>query len=163
MSDRVIAVQIIGAPIACAAGVQDIWREVAKHTADQLIARFGDSVRVQYFDLFDADCPALPDGAQLPLVLSEVKTQNFASLLSPPPFASGWQRLACRAVHHAIRLRSTPIRSISTSTTSPGFRNSGGLRAKPTPLGVPVARMSPASSVRPRERISMIIGMVKIM
>jgi len=24
---------------------------------------------VQYFDLFDPDCPALPDGAQLPLLL----------------------------------------------------------------------------------------------
>ena len=55
-----IEVQIIGAPLACADGVKDTWREVARHAADQLSARFGDRVHVQYFDLFDADCPALP-------------------------------------------------------------------------------------------------------
>ena len=35
-------------------------------------------------------------------------------------------------------LASTPIPSISTSHRSPGFRNTGGLRANPTPGGVPV-------------------------
>jgi hypothetical protein len=38
-----------------------------------------------------------------------------------------------------IGLRKTPMPpSISTSTTSPGFIHKGGLRAKPTPSGVPV-------------------------
>ena len=83
-SDSVIAVQIIGAPLACADGVKDTWREVAKHTADQLIARFGDSVRVQYFDLFDADCPALPDGAQLPLVLIAGEVLSSGGKISTP-------------------------------------------------------------------------------
>ena len=79
-----IVVQIIGAPLACADGIKDTWREVAKHTSDQLMARFGDRVRVQYFDLFDADCPALPDGAQLPLVLLEGEVLSSGGKISTP-------------------------------------------------------------------------------
>jgi hypothetical protein len=52
------------------------------HTADQLIARYGDSVRVKYCDLFDADCPALPDGAQLPLVLIEGEVLSSGGKIS---------------------------------------------------------------------------------
>jgi len=48
---------------------------------------------------------------------------------------SGWGD-ARFAGPQATGLRSTPIRSISHSTTSPALRNSGGVRAKPTPLGV---------------------------
>jgi len=44
-------------------------------------------------------------------------------------------------------LRSTPMPSISISTTSPFFMKIGGLRAKPTPCGVPVGMRSPGSSV----------------
>ena len=66
---RFVLVQIIGAPIACKEGVKDSWREVAKWTAGQLKARFGEAVNVRYFDLFDADCPSLPAGAQLPMVM----------------------------------------------------------------------------------------------
>ena len=83
-SEGPIVVQIIGAPLACADGVKDTWREVARHTADQLIARFGDRVRVQYFDLFDADCPALPDGAQLPLVLIAGEVLSSGGKISTP-------------------------------------------------------------------------------
>ncbi len=64
-----ILVQIIAAPIACADGVKDTWREVAHWAADQLKSRFGDRVEVKYYDLFDVDCPSIPAGAQLPLVL----------------------------------------------------------------------------------------------
>ena len=51
-----------------------------------------------------------------------------------------------------IGLRNMPMFSISLSRMSPGCKNSGGVRAKPTPLGVPVAMMSPARSVIPRDR-----------
>lgn len=68
MSQSVL-VQIIGAPIACAEGVKDTWRDVAHWAAGQLKARFGEGVEVKYYDLFDADCPSMPAGAQLPLVL----------------------------------------------------------------------------------------------
>jgi len=62
-------VQIIGAPIACSEGYKDDWRETAQWAAGQLAAKFGDAVSVEYFDLFEAACPALPPNAQLPLVL----------------------------------------------------------------------------------------------
>ena len=42
---------------------------------------------------------------------------------------------------------SVPTPVIETSTVSPGWSNSGGLRAYPTPPGVPVAMTSPGSSV----------------
>lgn len=64
-----VLVQIIGAPIACKDGVKDSWREVASWAADQIRARFGEAVKVEYYDLFDTDCPSLPPSAQLPLVL----------------------------------------------------------------------------------------------
>src|SRR5512139_3913443 len=68
---RVIAVRIVGAPIACEGGVKDNWRDTAKWAEGQLKARFGEAVQVKYFDLFDADCPPMPASAQLPLVLVE--------------------------------------------------------------------------------------------
>ena len=46
-----------------------------------------------------------------------------------------------------IRVRSVPMPVISTSSTSPGFIQSGGLRRWPTPSGVPVAMTSPGMSV----------------
>ena len=59
-----LVVEIIASPVACATGVRDSWREAATWVASQLATRFGDAVSVRYFDLFDADCPALPPGAR---------------------------------------------------------------------------------------------------
>jgi hypothetical protein len=67
-------VHIICAPIACKEGFKDSWREVAAWSAGHLKARFGKVVQVKYFDLFAANCPPVPAGAQLPLV----------NTLSPP-------------------------------------------------------------------------------
>jgi len=70
MSDaKEVLVQIVGAPVACASGVIDTWREIASWAAGQLYARFGDQVKVKYCDLFDPDCPPLPSDAQLPVIL----------------------------------------------------------------------------------------------
>src|SRR5829696_1009311 len=52
--------------------------------------------------------------------------------------------------------------SISTSISSPGLRNTGGLRAKPTPGGVPVAITSPGSSVIDSDKNSINAGTPKI-
>ena len=52
--------------------------------------------------------------------------------------------------------------SISTSTTSPGFIHKGGLRAKPTPSGVPVEITSPATSGVQSEQYEIRVGMSKI-
>jgi hypothetical protein len=61
-------VDIIGAPVACKDGIKDTWREVADWAASQLKARFGDQVLVQYYDLFDRQCPSIPPEPQLPVV-----------------------------------------------------------------------------------------------
>ncbi len=66
-----VLVQIVGAPIACKEGLKDSWREVSAWAARQLRTHFGDAVQVKYYDLFDADCPSVPTGSQLPLVLVE--------------------------------------------------------------------------------------------
>ncbi len=79
-----IRVHIIGAPVACAEGVKETWREIAQHAADQLKVRFGEAVCVQYFDLFDPACPALPDGAQLPLVMIDGEVLSSGSKISVP-------------------------------------------------------------------------------
>ena len=46
-----------------------------------------------------------------------------------------------------IGLRRIPMPSISSSQMSPAFMKTGGLRAAPTPAGVPVMMRSPGSSV----------------
>ncbi len=81
---KVIAVQIVGAPIACEGGVKDTWRDTAKWAEGQLKARFGEAVQVQYFDLFDADCPPMPASAQLPLVLVEDEVVISGGKISLP-------------------------------------------------------------------------------
>lgn len=63
-----ILVEITGAKVACKDGMLDSWREVAGWAGGKLRQRFGEMVETRYHDLFDADCPALPQGAQLPLV-----------------------------------------------------------------------------------------------
>jgi hypothetical protein len=79
-----VVVQIIGAPIACPEGVKDSWRDIARWAAGQLVTRFGDSVRVDYFDLFDSGCPPMPDGAQLPLVLVNGEIVSSGAKISIP-------------------------------------------------------------------------------
>lgn len=61
-------VQIVGAQIACEQGCQDGWREAAEWAAGQLGGMFGDAVQVDYYDLFDPACPALPADARLPVI-----------------------------------------------------------------------------------------------
>ncbi|CAG0987500.1 hypothetical protein ANAEL_02104 [Anaerolineales bacterium] len=79
-----ILVQIIGAPIACKEGVKDSWRDISKWAADHLKMRFGEAVEVHYFDLFDADCPPMPNEAQLPLVLINGEVLSSGGKISVP-------------------------------------------------------------------------------
>ncbi len=92
------SVQIIGAPVACAEGVKDSWRDVAAWAADQLCRRFGDAIHVQYFDLFDADCPTLPPEAQLPLVLVNGEVLSSGSKISIPAIRKRLEMLGLVAV-----------------------------------------------------------------
>ena len=84
MSARPVHIQIIGAPVACAQGVNDTWREVAGWAESQLTQRFGDAVQVRYFDLLDPDCPAIPPNAQLPLVFIETEVVISGGKISVP-------------------------------------------------------------------------------
>jgi len=79
-----VLVQIIGAPIACSDGVKDSWRDVAKWAAGQLKTKFGDAVEIRYFDLFDADCPPMPAGSQLPLVMVAGEVVSSGGKISVP-------------------------------------------------------------------------------
>ena len=74
----------MGAPVACADGVKDTWRDVAEWAAGQLTARFGPVVQVEYFDLFDPACPTLPPGAQLPIVLVNGEVISSGGKISVP-------------------------------------------------------------------------------
>jgi len=77
-------VHIVASPVACADGVKDTWRDVAAWAADQLARRFRESIEVRYFDLFDPACPALPPGAQLPLVLVNGEVLSSGGKISVP-------------------------------------------------------------------------------
>ena len=79
-----VVVQIIGAPIACEEGVKDSWREVTDWAAGQLKMRFGEAVQVEYYDMFDANCPPIPTGAQLPLVLVNTELLSSGGKISVP-------------------------------------------------------------------------------
>ena len=79
-----ILVQIIGAPIACKEGVKDSWRDVAKWAIGQLKGHFGEAADARYFDLFDADCPPIPNEAHLPLVLINGEVLTSGGKISVP-------------------------------------------------------------------------------
>jgi hypothetical protein len=79
-----VLVQIIASPIACKEGIRDSWREVAAWTGHQLYVLFGEAVQVKYHDLFDADCPPILDGAQLPVVLVDSELISTGGKISLP-------------------------------------------------------------------------------
>jgi hypothetical protein len=79
-----VEVKIVGAPVACAEGVKEQWRDVAIWAAGQLQTRFGSQVRTRYYDLFDPDCPELPSGSQLPVVFMNEKVISSGGKISIP-------------------------------------------------------------------------------
>ena len=79
-----ILVKIIGAPVACQDGIKESWRDVAEWAAGQLQDRYGKKVCVQYYDLFDPDCPTLPADSQLPVVfVNETLLSNGGKISIP--------------------------------------------------------------------------------
>jgi len=95
MNNSSICVEIIAAPIACRDGIKDSWREVAEWLAGQIKARYGDLAQVNYFDLFDPNCPAFPSGAQLPIVKVEGRVISYGGKISLP--------LICKEIDGFIR------------------------------------------------------------
>jgi hypothetical protein len=83
-AENTILVQIVGSPVACAEGLKDVWREVADWAARQLENRFGEAVSVRYYDLFEANCPPLPQGVKLPVVLVAGELFSSGEKISVP-------------------------------------------------------------------------------
>lgn len=61
-------------------------------------------------------------------------------------------RHAMRQASRMTGFSNRPIESISTATTSPSARNTGGVFRNPTPAGVPNAITSPGLSVQKEEQ-----------
>ena len=102
MADQVevaapVLIEIVGAPVACEEGVEDTWREVAQWAARQLNSKYGETVSVRYFDLFDADCPPLPPGGQLPLVLVGGEVLSSGGKVSLPAIRHRLEECGIRA------------------------------------------------------------------
>jgi disulfide oxidoreductase YuzD len=98
-----ITIHIIGAPVACAEGVKETWRELAGWIGEKLRTRYGTAVSFAYFDLFDPNCPPLPPDAQLPLVLVNGDVLSSGGKLSMPaihryPPSTVWRRWACNPI-----------------------------------------------------------------
>ncbi len=80
----VVTVRVFGVRTANNCGPQDGWREATEWVGRSLRTRFGDQVRVEYFDLFFDAIDAFPkamdvvaQGAQPPLIF--VGDELFAS------------------------------------------------------------------------------------
>lgn len=118
-----VLVTIVGAPVACGAEVKDTWRELSGWIGGQLRQRYGDAVFVEYHDLFDADCPPLPPGAQLPLVLVNDRVVTSGGKLSVPAIRRVVEALGVRPVPPADARGSVSASSgagISAPTTADG-------------------------------------------
>jgi len=98
MSVVIGIVYIIGAPVACAQGIKESWREVAAWTEAQLAQRFGSAVQVQYFDLFDPDCPPMPENAQLPLVIVNDQVVSMGGKVSIPAIRKKLEELGLQRI-----------------------------------------------------------------
>jgi hypothetical protein len=79
--------------VACSGGYKDTWREVFEWAAGQLRSRFGDAVLTEYYDLFDADCPAIPANAQLPVILVDGQLINSSGKISIPAIRNKLEEL----------------------------------------------------------------------
>lgn len=102
--DSPAVIQIIGAPVACADGAKDSWREIAQWAAGQLAERFGDAVVVEYFDLFELDRPPLPEGAQLPLVLVNGRVLSSGGKISIPALRRRIEEMGIAPVPHVDQI-----------------------------------------------------------
>ncbi len=97
-----VRIQIVGAPVACAQGIKETWRDLGLYFAGQLSERFGPAVEVTYHDLFDPTCPPLPADAQLPLVLVDGDVLTSGGKLSMPAIRHHLEGRGIAPVDHRI-------------------------------------------------------------
>jgi hypothetical protein len=81
---KTIHIEMIAAQVACEQGLKDSWRATAEFAAGQLRSRYGDKVSLKYYDLFDVDCPPIPPGSQLPLILVDGEILSSGGKISVP-------------------------------------------------------------------------------
>lgn len=79
-----VRIQIIGAPVACAEGIKETWRDLGLYLAGRLREQYGAAIEVAYYDLFDPACPPLPPNARLPLVIVDGDLLTNGDKLSMP-------------------------------------------------------------------------------
>lgn len=79
-----ILVKIVGVTVACNGGFKESWRELAGWVNGKLQVQYGESVQVQYFDLFDVNCPSLPEGSQIPLIFVNDELLSTGGKISLP-------------------------------------------------------------------------------
>jgi hypothetical protein len=138
-----IRVTIVGAPIACGGELKDTYRQLSRWIAEQLRLRYRDAVQLDYRDLLDPDCPAIPHGAQLPLVLVDGAMLSSGGKLSAPRIRQAVEDLGVRPVfpergraQAAERLPATrDLVHMDTSSVAlqvSGVRRSPSLVAKPS-------------------------------
>ncbi len=60
-AEPMITVRVFGVPTANSCGPQDGWRDATEWIARNLQARFGEQIRVEYYDLFSEAQAAFPD------------------------------------------------------------------------------------------------------
>lgn len=97
--NELVRIQIIGAPVACAEGVKETWRDLGLYMAARVEERYGSVVKVTYHDLFDPACPPLPADAQLPLVLVDGDVLTSGGKLSMPAIRRHLETLGIEPVH----------------------------------------------------------------
>jgi hypothetical protein len=85
-------------------------------------------------------------------------TREYREIQSAHPSLKSRDRKL--TAHHSSTtgFRSVPMPEISTSSTSPAFIHTGGLRRWPTPAGVPVAMTSPGARCVNPDTNAMIFG-----
>jgi len=69
VKDPIIAVEIIGAKIACSQGLRDDWRNLTGWIGSKFDILYNGRVTTIYYDLFDENHPPLPEDAKLPVVI----------------------------------------------------------------------------------------------
>ncbi len=91
-AEPMITVRVFGVPTANSCGPQDGWRDATEWIARNLKARFGEQIRVEYYDLFSEAQTAFPDviervasgAAQPPLVFVGDELLSAGGRISGP-------------------------------------------------------------------------------